>query len=106
MAMTGSPFIRSHEVPKRITGSGCLRVDLDDGQVGLGVVRDQAGDGVLAVGQRDLDVAHAFDDVVVGEDVAAGVDDDAGAHAVDLADGVGRAEARRFRPARSCGRGC
>ena len=37
-----------------------------------------------AVGQRDFDLLHAVDDVVVGEDVAALVDDDAGAHAVDV----------------------
>ena len=36
------------------------------------------------VGQRDLDLLHAVDDVVIGQDVAALVDDDAGAHAVDV----------------------
>src|SRR5262245_43080407 len=59
-----------------------LGVDFDDGQIGFGVVRDEAGDGRLAVGEGDLDIANAFDDVIVGQNVAAGIDDDAGAHAV------------------------
>ena len=40
------------------------------------------------VGQRDLDLVHAFDHVVIGEDVAPRIDDHAGAHAVDAARGL------------------
>ena len=88
--MTVSPGIRSDEVPIGITGSGVRGVDLDDGQVGLHVAGEQFGDVTLAVGQGDVDLADAVDDVVIGDDVAAGVDDHAGAHAVDAAAGVGR----------------
>ncbi len=72
-----------------MTGSGLCGVDLDDGQVGFRVAGDQLGDVPLAVGQGDQDLADAVDHVVIGHDVSAGVDDHAGAHAVDAAAGVG-----------------
>ena len=42
-------------------------------------------DGVLrgAVAEADAQGGDVIDDVLVGDDVAAGIDDDAGAHAVD-----------------------
>ena len=39
----------------------------------------------LFVGRGDLDFANAVDHVIIGEDIAARVDHDAGAHAVDAA---------------------
>ena len=59
-------------------------VNLDDGQIGLGVVRLQRGHHGALVGQGDLNLAHAVDDVKVRENVSAGVDNHAGAHAVDV----------------------
>ena len=81
-----------------MTGSGSLASILMTARSVFGIVGDEAGDGGAAVGERHLDVADAFDDVVVGEDVAARVDDDAGAHAVDLPHRRRRSRARRFGP--------
>ena len=72
-----------------MTGSGLLRLDLDDGQVGFHVAGDQLGDVPLTVGQGDEDFVDAVDHVMIGHDVSAGVDHHAGAHAVDAAAGVG-----------------
>ena len=88
--MTVSPGIRSEDVPSGMTGSGLCGVDLDDGQVGFHVAGHQLGDMPLAVGQGDEDFMDAVDHVMVGHDVSAGVDDHAGAHAVDAAAGLGR----------------
>ena len=44
------------------------------------------------------DDADVVDDVLIGNDETARIDDDPGAHAVDLADGVGRAERGVFGP--------
>ena len=58
-------------------------VDLEHGQVGLGVAADEVGGHFLAVVEhhRRLELAGVVgglgDDVVVGDDVAAAVDDDA-----------------------------
>src|SRR5262249_53163658 len=60
-------------------GQVALGVDADDGQVGLGVDLDLLGREPAAVGQHDLDLVGAVDDVVVGQDDALGVDDEAGA---------------------------
>ena len=58
--------------------------DLDDRQVGVWIVRNQRGDEGLAAGQRHLDFFHPFDHVMIRDDVAALIDDHAGAHAVDV----------------------
>ena len=60
-------------------------VDLDHRQVVDRIGGNQLGHVIVAVGQRDFDLLHAVDDVEVGDDVAALVDDDAGAHAVYFA---------------------
>ena len=39
--------------------------------------------------EDDADAFGAFDDVIVGDDVAVGIDDDAGAEATLAADGAG-----------------
>ena len=51
-------------------------VDLDDGDVGLGVGADDRGDRLGAVVERHGDLLRAFDDVVVRQDVAAVVVDE------------------------------
>ena len=53
-----------------------------------GIVRHQFGHDGGPVGQRGADAFDAFHDVIVRDDVAALVDDDAGPHAVDLVAGV------------------
>ena len=59
-----------------------MAVDLDDGEVGELVGADDLGVHHAAVVEGDLDLYRAFDDVVVGDDVAVRRDDDAGADAV------------------------
>ena len=81
-------------------------VDLDDGQIGFHVAGHQLGDVPLAVGQGDEDFADAVDHVIIGDDVAAGVDHHAGAHAVDAAAGVGAGGLSGAARRRSSRRGC
>ncbi len=59
-----------------------VRVDLDDGEVVELVDADQLGGKDAAVIEGDVDLHGAVDDVVVGEDVAVGREDDAAADAV------------------------
>ena len=66
-------------------------VDLDDGEVGGLIGADDAGGTaeVLRIGiggELDVDLVGLFDDVIVGDDVALGIDDEAGAEGLaDLA---------------------
>ena len=83
MAMTDSPTMRSDEVPRPITGSGSRGIDLDEREVGLLVEAEDAGGVPGAVVEPHPEGVHVIDDVEVREDVAARVEDDAGAHAVD-----------------------
>ena len=55
----------------RQTGS----VDLEDGNIRLGIATDDAGFELAFVGERDLDVRGFVDDMIVGENVALGADD-------------------------------
>jgi hypothetical protein len=54
-------------------------VDLEDRQVVLGVGADHLALVLAAVGEVDQHLVRFFHDVVVGQDVAPGVDDGAGA---------------------------
>ena len=87
MAMAQSPLRMRSESPRRMLGERLARVDLQQGDVGGRVAADDLGrDGASAVAvlvgaEVDLDLAGAFDDVVVGQDVAVGRDDEAGAAA-------------------------
>jgi len=56
-----------------------------DNDVLLGGAGEDAGADGGAVAEADADERDVLDDVLVGDDVAARVDDDAGAHAVDAA---------------------
>ena len=58
--------------------AGALGVlDLQHGKIGLGVIEYQVDRILVPVIGRDADVGGALDDVVVGEDDAGAVDDDA-----------------------------
>ena len=58
-----------------------LAVDLDERDVGVGIGADHAGAQTAAVRQLDRDALGAIDDVVVRQDAAVGVDDEAAAGA-------------------------
>jgi hypothetical protein len=75
-----------------------LAVHLDQGDVGVRIGADDAGAQRAAVGQFDDDPFGAVDDVVVGQDAAVGVDDEAAAGAAprDVA-AVGARSASRDR---------
>ena len=81
MASTFWPTWRSELLP-RVTGLQVGRLDLNDGEVVRLVGSDDGGRVVLFVGEDDFQLPGAVDDVVVGEDVAFFVDDEAGAGAL------------------------
>ena len=54
-----------------------VHVHLDDGQIGPVIVADQMGGDAFLVGQRDINLDGPAGDVVVGEDAALLIDDDA-----------------------------
>jgi hypothetical protein len=60
-------------------------VETDYGEVGGGVVADEVGGAVAAVGKRDFDSRGIVDYVAVGEDQAVGGEDESGAAAVAVA---------------------
>jgi len=60
-------------------GGELVGLDLQDREVGFGVAADDVGLVGLAVVERNLDVVGFFDDMEIGQDVAVGADDDAGA---------------------------
>jgi len=58
-----------------------VELDLEHGQVGVGIGADHLAARVAAVVERDLDLVGALDHVVVGEDVTIGAHDHAAAQA-------------------------
>jgi len=75
-----------------IFGFEGVDVHLEDGEVGPVVVADEASGEAFAIGEGDVYFGSASGDVVVGEDMALVVDDDAGADAgleLTFAFGVG-----------------
>ena len=59
---------------------GQLRqLDLEHGQVGIGIGAHHASRDFSGIGQCDLDLVDRFDDVLVGENIAVVADDDTGA---------------------------
>ncbi len=56
---------------------GGLGFDLDQGDVGLGVGPDDLGRIFVSLDGEDLDLLGVLDDVVVGQDVAVGADEEA-----------------------------
>ena len=77
MASTQSPMSSLSESPHS-AWTFKFGLDLEDGEVGLGVGADQPGRHVVAGAEPDQDLVGVLDDVVVGDDVAfCLVDDDA-----------------------------
>ena len=91
MARTQSPIIQL----VRIAPLGLdlqVRLDLEDGEVGLGIGADQPRRHVVAGTQPDHDLVGVLDDVVVGDDVA-----------LRLVDDHARAQLGAAKPTASCG---
>ncbi len=60
-------------------------LDAQHGEIGARILEDEIGVEFALVGESDLDLVRILDDVIVGDDEAGGVDDDAGAQrALDL----------------------
>ena len=80
MASTRSPTSRSSESPKferrQILFAG---IDLEHGQIGALIGKHELGFEFALVGKDDADVGAALDDVIVGDDDAARIDDHAAA---------------------------
>ena len=74
MASTHSPTSTALESP-RFTKGTLLGVDLQQGQVGLGVGADDPGGELRLVDGQDLHLDGVLDHVVVGQDVAVGRDE-------------------------------
>ena len=92
MARTVSPIIRSEAVPSGTTRQGRVGIDLDEGQVVLGITGHDHGMMRRLVAEPAPHRNHVIDHVIAGDDVAARIDDNAGAHAADGHEG--RAPAR------------
>ena len=76
-----------HQVGRGADLDSCERLgsgDFDQRQVALGVAGNELGGELTMVVECDLNPADVGHHVVVGDDVAPFVDDDAGAHAVNL----------------------
>ena len=86
MASTRSPTWSASESPKSTGGEALAAVlDAQHREIGARVLEHELGVELALVGERDLDLVGVLDDVVVGDDEAGGVDDDAGAErALDL----------------------
>jgi len=80
IVITDSPIIRSDEVPISTAGQGG-RVDLGDGQVHHGSFLKHSRRISCAVEQLHDDTLDFVDDMMVGEDIAAAIDNDAASHA-------------------------
>ena len=59
-------------------GQAMVGLDPQHGEVGLFIGLDVRGTKLLAVGEFHQDFIGPFDDMIVGEDDALGIDDDAG----------------------------
>src|SRR5664280_1324009 len=59
-----------------------VRLDLDDRDISFGVGPDNLALELAVVRQGHLEFVSALDDVVVGQDIAVGRDDDPGAEAL------------------------
>src|SRR5262249_27582170 len=91
----GNDRLADHEIAsrtKRYGGQSVIDVDFQQGEVAFVIAGQDAGAGGGAVGQADADQRDILDDVLVGDDVAALVDEDSGAHAVDAVATVGAGE--------------
>ena len=78
-AITPSPTRILSLSPNLTVFSGLSLSHLQHGDVDLGVLADDLGLQLAAVGEDDDDLVGVADDVIVGDDDAGGVDDEAGA---------------------------
>ena len=82
--MATHPFAdaqRSRNRRARRTAAAASSLDLDERDVGIGIRADARRVQVPSVGQPHHDAVGAVDDVMIREDQAVGVDDEAGAGA-------------------------
>jgi hypothetical protein len=68
-------------IAERSGGERSVGLDLDQRDVGIGIRTDHLGAQRASVGQLDQDAFGSLDDMVIGKDVALGLDDDAAARA-------------------------
>ena len=91
--------LRGVAVAEGDIGQRLAGVDLEQREIGLGIAADDLGRVFAAVLEDDLDLAGVADDVVVGDDIARGIDDEAGAERDALRPGLsgacGKAGPRR-----------
>ncbi len=80
IASTTSPTCSSSELANSSVGKRSLdALDAQHGEIAALVLEHDVGWEFALVGERDLDVAGALDDVIIGDDEARRVDQDAGA---------------------------
>ena len=85
IASTQSPTRALSLSPQTAAGSGLSVLTFSTRDVGLGVAADDLGLQIGVVVQDDGDLVGIGDDVVVGDDVAGRIDDEAGAERGRLA---------------------
>ena len=85
MAITHSPSRSLSESPNFTALSGLSGCTRSKRQIALGVLADQLGRELGAVIEDDIDLVGVGDDVIVGDDEARRIDDEAGAQRVDAA---------------------
>ena len=91
IAITHSPSRSLSESPNFTALSGLSGLTLQQREIGLGVLADQLGLEPRAVVEDDGDLVGVGDHVIVGDDDAGRIDDEAGAERIDAA----RARVRR-----------
>ena len=79
MAMTKSPTSSASESPSSSTGKFPPPLSLQHREIGARIAQHDLRLELALVGERDLHVGHALDHVMVGDDEARRIDDDAGA---------------------------
>ena len=87
IADSDHPVANARILVSELDGGKCLAIgvnDLEQGQIGLGIGADDLGLPGLAVIGLDPDLGGVLDDVVVGDDVTIGRDEEARAHGLAL----------------------
>ena len=87
MATTSWPWRNVRGVAELDRGQA-VTVDAEQRKVGVGVGADLLGLCDSTVGQQDFDGSRAGDDVIIGQHIAVGGDDDAGAGAFEAVSGA------------------
>ena len=90
MAITQSPMRALSLSPKWVAGRGFFGVDFQQRQIGLGVAaRRPWPAGCVPSLQGDRDLVAVLDHMIVGDDVAGGIDDEARAQRRDMTRRIG-----------------